>query len=180
MSERSLTCRPARRLLPACCLIVAAHLASPAWAQEAPIKPGLWEVQTRGGPFDAMREQMKQQLQKMPPAQRAEMEKRLGGIAGDGPQRVCLTADMIKQGRAGDKQPEGCDVKTTWRGRTAVSDYTCKSGASGHGEFTYPDAESYSGWMEMKDPRAGQRPMPRMEMSGRWLAADCGEVAPRR
>lgn len=167
-----------RRLLARCLLAAAIGSGVPAIAQEAPIKPGLWEVRTRGGPFDAMREQMKQQLQKMPPAQRAEMEKRLGGLAGDGPAKVCLTPEMIRQGQTGEKQPEGCEVKTTWRGRTAISDYQCKNGASGHGEFTYPSAETYSGWMEMKDPRSTERQIPRMEMSGRWLGADCGDVVP--
>jgi hypothetical protein len=157
--------------------IAAAGIAPGASAQPA-MKPGLWEVQVSGPEIDAARRQYQEQLAKMPPERRAQMEKAMGGsiggMMGGRPARVCLTdADLKERGPVG--RETGCKTKNSVRGPVHVVDMQCDDGRTGHGEFTFT-AESYRGYVEMSDPRRpGKR---RVEQEGRWLGTDCGDVRP--
>lgn len=154
-----------------------------AWTQERPIpiKPGLWEVTSKNPTMDAARARMQEQLKNMPPEQRAQMENRMAGAMGSGPRKVCVTKVMIEKGIAGESQSKDCDSTTTWKGTSSVTEFKCKSGQSGRTEFSYPNPQTYSGVIDMKDAERPDRPdrSGKIELAGKWLSADCGDVAPR-
>ncbi|MBN9426107.1 MAG: DUF3617 domain-containing protein [Burkholderiales bacterium] len=161
-------------------LLLAAAAALPAAAVAAdalpPVKPGLWEMQVRSPELDQMRAQMQAQMAKMSPAQRAQMEAMMGqagfGVGPGGTTRVCITPEMVKQ--APMSVPDKCKGSWQVKGRLVSFEYTCQDGTQGRGETHYGSDTAFSGWIESASPRGKQR----IENSGRWVAADCGNVKP--
>lgn len=159
--------------------IAVASIAVPQ-AQAGPLgRPGLWEATVRSPELDQARAQMAQQLAGMSPAQRAQMEAMMNnmgvGITPSGATRLCVSEEM-----AGDSvpaaMPEGCKGSSRVSGRTMSFEYSCRDGAQGRGEFTYPDDRSYTGWTD----GTVQGRKVRTEHAGRWISADCGNLKPLR
>ncbi len=168
------------RLFAALSTLVLATGAASAQEKLIPIKLGLWEVTSKSATMDAARVMMQEQMKTMPPEQRAQMENRMGGL-GAGPRKVCVTKDMIEKGLVGESQSKDCDATTTWKGRSSVTDFKCKSGQTGRTEFNYPNPETYSGVVDIKNAERTDRPdrSGKIELAGKWLSADCGDVVPR-
>lgn len=157
------------------CLLLAAAL--PAAANTLPpVKPGLWEMQVRSPELDQMRAQMQAQMAKMPPAQRAQMEAMMGqagvGMGPGGATRVCVTPEMVKQ--APMAMPDKCKGAWQVKGRLVSFEYSCQDGTQGRGETNYSSDTAFSGWVESASPRGKQR----IENTGRWVGADCGNIKP--
>jgi len=175
----------ARHLLTAATLLA---LALPAAAQS--MKPGLWEINNKmgGGQMDAQMAEMQKQLAQMPPEQRKQMEAmmaqrgmKMGGAGGGTTMQVCMTKEMVERSDMPMQQQQNdCKVTSQSRsGNTMKMAYTCASPpSSGEGEFTYNGAESYSSKMTINTTANGKPQVMKMEGTGKWLGADCGNIKP--
>jgi len=168
--------------LPAALAAALLAVAGAASAQPA-MKPGLWEIRMQNAEMDAAMKQMQAELAKMPPAQRAEMEKMMGGRGvmpapapgGGTVTRVCHSAETLRAEAAGKQEP-GCETKSSWKGDTSRFESRCRDGRTMRGEFTFA-GDGYQGFVEGTDPKRPGPPF-RMEQTARWLGADCGKLAP--
>jgi len=154
------------------------------------LKPGLWEVTNNmkggSGEMDKAMAQMQQQMASMSPEQRKQMEAAMAkqGIAmsaGPGGMSVktCMTKDMIERN---DIPAQKADCKTTKNersGNTIRMAFTCtKPPSSGEGQLTIQNPEAYTMKMAIKGPPGSKAETINMDASGKWLAADCGNVKP--
>ena len=156
--------------------------------------PGLWEHTFKfkdgagnGGERDKAMAEMQAQLDAMPPAQRkqldAMMKSRGVSMGAQGTSaKFCLTKEQAAKPPearlAGDcKQTE---VKRS--GNTMSYKFACTTpqAVNGDGRLTYISEKAYSGTANLTTVAAGQQPPQQMtmDMSGKWLGADCGDVKP--
>jgi hypothetical protein len=135
-------------------------------SETIPVRPGLWEISTSGPSIT-------DQIKSTPPDKRQAMEQAAGiSIRGDKMvRRVCIPAELITQGFS-VKRRTGCDLRQVWNGKTSKITYLCANGSSVHGELTYPNKESYSGWMDSKNSKNAKKSV-RVLQSGKWMAKDC-------
>jgi hypothetical protein len=148
-------------------------------AQPRAVAPGLWENKISSPEMAAARAQMDAQLSKMPPDQRAQMEKAMAGggmkMGKDGATQICITPEMAKADPNAGMAREGCTHAVSWSGNVAKMSFSCKGGESGTGEFNYASDKAYSGWVETRG-KSGKAM--KMTIEAKWLAASCGEVKP--
>lgn len=176
-------------------LALLACLCAPAFAQK--LAPGLWEMsmQTPGSPdLGAAMSQMQEQLANMPPEQRKQLEAMLaqrglsipgaapGAAGAGGPPavRVCISKEAAARGDIPD--PEGrCRQENLKRSGNKVSfNFSCTNPpATGTGEYVFTSDRAYTGKMNVNTERAGKPLSMEMQLSGRFLSADCGDVKPR-
>lgn len=157
------------------------------------LAPGLWEVSMKmpGGPdLGAAMAKMNEQLASMSPEQRKQIEAMLGqqGIAPKaqapgqpGALRICITKEMAARGEVPD--PEGRCQQTSLnrQGNKMNFSFTCSGEppSSGEGEYTMNGDKGYEGRMVTNTARAGKPVRLEMQMAGRFIAAECGEVKSR-
>ncbi len=180
----------ALRLLPlTLCLLGAATAAH---AQK--LTPGLWEnsVTMKSGDsgVDAAMARMQEEMAKMPPEQRKQVEAMMAGrgMAMGGPGgkptavRVCISKEQAERDEAPQGSEGRCKRESMERsGSTLKFKLSCSDPVStGEGTFKFTSDKAYSGTMVMNMTREG-RPM-RMEIQqeGKWLGADCGSLKPRQ
>lgn len=141
-------------------------------------KAGLWENTIKvnlGGGMPAI-----------PPEAMAQMEQMGLELPFAKPitNRVCLTPEQAAQYTLPDvTDPDsGCSVLNSKRsGDTLSADMRCDGTLKGEGrmEMTLASAESYTGAMQFSGMADGGMPMDMTsDFSGKWLSADCGDVAP--
>ena len=144
------------------------------------LKPGLWEMQIKNAEMEAALKQMQQQMAAMPAEQRAQMEKMMsqkGAAMGTGgAMRVCHSADSLKQRGPVNEEP-GCTTRTQWAASGGTFEMTCTDGRKGKGEFSMIGSDAYRSSFEMTDPKMPGKPF-KMEQTGRWISADCGNLKP--
>lgn len=160
----------------------------PAAAQS--MRPGLWEMQTQvqqapqgsQAPRNAMG-QMHEQMERMPPAQRQQMEAMLAqrgmSFSGDGMRmKTCVTPEMAARSDVPDTREGHCQTTASPRvGNTLRFTYRCSSPPSeGAGVVTYTGRESYTMHSETTSTLQGKPHKTVVESSGRWLGADCGNT----
>ncbi|HPU50669.1 MAG TPA: DUF3617 family protein [Burkholderiaceae bacterium] len=166
----------------ACAVLAALMLGPLATRVEAQpaLKPGLWETQIRNAEMEAALKQMQQQLAAMPAEQRAQMEKIMSqkgaSMGTGGAMRVCHSADSLKQRGPVNDEP-GCTTRTQWAASGGTFEMNCKDGRTGKGEFSMTGGDTYRSSFEMNDPKRPGKPF-RMEQTGRWVSADCGNLKP--
>lgn len=148
-------------------------------AVQAPLRAGLWETSYVNPQIERQRLRFLAKSNDLPPDQRELMMKNVPGGDG-GTKRVCLSADSAMKIPIYEQRVKGCSAKTKWAGRKSVTEFNCDTGASGHAEIDYPNDRSYKGFMVMHDTMQSGRGSNRAELSGRWLQADCGDVAPAK
>ncbi len=167
--------------------IALAITALPAAAQTQ--AAGLWEhtfnMKSAGGEIEMAMAEMKKQLDAMPPDQRQQMEQMMAsrgvkmGAQGSSV-KFCLT----KQQAARPAEPrvnENCTQQVEQRSGNTVRfkfDCTRPEGSSGEGEMTYLNDKAYTGKTTMTAQVKGKPQQMSMEMTGKWLGADCGDVKP--
>lgn len=165
-----------------------AALSLPAAAQG--LKPGLWEINNKMGGNPQMDEalaEMQKQLASMPPDQRKQMEAMMAqrgvqmappGKGGGMAARVCMTKEQVERNEV--PMQEDCKMTSQSRsGNTTKMAFTCsKPPSSGEGTFTYLGPEAYTSKMTVKTVVDGKPETMTMEGSGKWLAADCGNLKP--
>lgn len=153
-------------------------------------KPGLWEVQTstQGGPMAQMPD-MGETLAKMPPEQRAMVERMMkerGVGMGGKPNsfRYCMTKAQVERDDMQTDPDTECTKKVSnTSASSGTFSFSCKrkdgSTMSGEGRVSDVTPESYAMDMHMK-VQGGQGQAMDMQVSqkARWLGADCQGLKP--
>lgn len=153
--------------------------------------PGLWEhtikMKSTDGKAEAAMEQMRKQIEAMPPEKRQQMEAamRSSGLAlgaGGTTMKVCVTKEEAERPPEARLARSDCTHKDVQRsGNTMKFKFECaKPPSSGEGEMTFISDKAYAGKSLVTSTAAGKTQQMTMEMSGKWLASDCGDVKPRR
>lgn len=166
-------------------------LADQGQAQTQKLAAGLWESATKmnvssaaGGTQEAMA-RMQKEMATMPPEQRKMLEDMMvkQGV-GMGAQansvRVCVSAEQAEKGTL--PQDGRCTQDSLQRsGNTLRMKFSCQGlpPSSGEGEYTFSSDKAYSGRMKVNTSVDGQPASMNMEVSGRWISADCGALKPR-
>jgi hypothetical protein len=167
-----------------------AALALPLSAQT--LKPGLWEISNKmdNPEINQQMAQMQQQLAAMPPEQRKQMEAMMAqrgmkmgtGAGGVTSMQICMTKEMTERNDLWMQQQQQSNCKITSQsrsGNTMKMAYSCPNPpSSGEGEFTYNGSDAYSSRMTVTSMRGGKPQVMKMEGSGKWLGADCGNIKP--
>ena len=185
--------RPARhtvRLLSLALFMLGA--AATAHAQK--LTPGLWEnsITLKGGDarMDAAMARMQEELAKMPPEQRKQMEAMMAsrgvalGGAGGAPNavRVCISKEQAERNELPTGSDGRCKRDSMERtGSTLKFKVTCTDPAgTGEGTFNFISDKAYSGSMVMNVTRDGRAMRMEVQQEGKWLGADCGTLKPRQ
>jgi hypothetical protein len=169
----------------------AAVLALPASAQD--MKPGLWEMNNNVSSPDvqtqAAMSEIQKQLANMSPEQRQGLQQMLErngvqvdlGAAGAITSRVCMTKEMIQRKEFPVQQGDCKQKVTPVSARRMKVAFSCsKPPASGEGEMTLDSDTSYRARMHIRGNDGASRQAVDMDVSGRWLGADCGALRPIR
>lgn len=151
--------------------------------------PGLWEhtfkMGSGGSEMEKAQAMAQAQLEALPPEQRRQVEAMMKnrGVTM-GPQgtsaKFCLTKEQAAKPPearlTGDCKPT--DIKRN--GNTMSYRFACTTPqqVSGDGTITYASDKAYSGSANIATLVAGQPQQMTMTMTGKWLAADCGDVKP--
>lgn len=151
--------------------------------------PGLWEhtfkLTSQGGEMETAQAQMQAQLAAMPPEQRKKIEEMMKsrgvtmGAQGTA-MKFCLTKEQAARPpeahMTGDCQQT--DVKRS--GNTMSYKFACTrpQQVSGEGQVTYAGDKAYTGKSTMTTQIKGQPQQMGMDIAGKWLAAECGDVKP--
>ena len=174
-------------------LLAAVIGASASLASAQSLRPGLWESANRtqfegNSQMSAQMAQAQERLANMPPEQRQMMEqvmKQRGismtpGANGSGMTvKYCLTKEMAERKEIPAQRGDCKTTHTqTGAGKKKIA-FTCTNPpSSGEGEVTFSSPEAYSMKMVVNTTMQGRPEKMNMDMSGRWLAADCGDIKP--
>ncbi|HMD35058.1 MAG TPA: DUF3617 domain-containing protein [Vicinamibacterales bacterium] len=155
-------------------------------AAQAPlmdVKLGLWDITTKtnlGGAMSPMPKVSDEDLAKIPPAQRAQIEAMMKTAAG-APMTIkqCLTKEKYEKNLFAPQRPnQNCTQTITKNTKTVLeANVVCTSPASSgtvHIDAASPTA--YQGTVKSKSTERGRQMEITIEMSGKWLGADCGDV----
>ncbi|HYH40499.1 MAG TPA: DUF3617 domain-containing protein [Burkholderiales bacterium] len=169
--------------------LAAGSFAVSASAQQ--LKPGLWEITNKmqggGTSMDKSAPDLQQQMANMPPEQRKAIEAMMAkqgmkmGAGGPGSMSVktCMTKEMVERNEIPAQQGDCKTTKQQRSGNTINMAFACTSPpSSGEGQFTIQSPEAYTMKMDVKSTGGGQPRAMRMDASGKWLGADCGNIKP--
>ena len=178
---------------PRACALTLLTLCTGAQAQK--LTPGLWEHQatmkTGSGQMEAAMAQMQAQMAAMSPEQRKQVEAAMGrqGMAATMPAgpgqpmtvKVCLTAEQAARDEIPQQDGQCRQTRSVRTGNTVKFTLECTGAqqAKGEGEFTVISPKEHKGRMRMSSMRQNREETMDMQLSARWLAADCGAVKPR-
>jgi hypothetical protein len=154
-------------------------------------KPGLWEttstMEMQGMPaMPAMPQIPPEQLAKMSPQQRAQVEAMMKAGAGAGAPRTttsksCLTKESLKQALT-MSQNENCTHKVIASSSSMQTIHMeCTQGkvtSGGDLMIERIDAEHARGNMAMKSAGGDQAVNMKMTFTTKWISSDCGDVKP--
>jgi hypothetical protein len=162
-----------------------------ACAQAQTQAPGLWEhsitMNSPGGEAELAIAAAQQKLAALPPEQRQQIEQMMArnGVrispGGTTTVRVCITKEAAARGTAvqlpGDCQQSGVVRK----GNTMSFKFACTKPqpSSGEGEVSFISDKHYTGHSTINAQVAGRSQQLNVDLSGQWLAADCGDVKPK-
>ena len=174
--------------MPVLSALILALCASGAHAQSQ--APGLWEqsmtMKSAGGEMEKAMADMQKQLAAMPPEQRKQMEQAMAGrgmkMGAQGTSlKVCISKEQAA--RAAEPSMNGdCTNKDVQRTATSVKfkfECTKPRPSSGEGEWTFTSDKAYTGKIATTTEVAGKPQQMTMDMTGKWLSADCGDIKPR-
>ena len=163
------------------------------WAADIfDIKPGLWEYTTTtsmdmagGQQMPAMPQLTEEQLAKIPPAQRAQIEAMMKNRGAMGSPRtntskVCITKESLAKALNFSQQQNTCTSKVNSLSSTKQEIHIdCAGQFKGSGDFIIErvDSEHAKGNMTMKT-EGGHAMTMKMTMSTKFLSSDCGDVKP--
>jgi hypothetical protein len=155
------------------------------------MKPGLWEItnkmQSSSGQMEQGMAQMQQQMASMPPEQRKmveDMMKQRGmsmapGSGGGMTVKFCMTKEMADRKEIPSQRGECKTTRQQVNASTMSMAFTCTNPPStGEGEVTFMGPDAYRMKMLVNTTVQGKPERVNMEGSGRWLAADCGDIKP--
>jgi Protein of unknown function (DUF3617) len=157
--------------------LTAMTIALPALAADAlQVKTGLWET-TSTITLSGMR-MPAEQLAKLPPAQRAQMEQMMKQMTGERPitDRSCVTQKDLQEGafRKQAEQDAGRCSYTQVTGTARHQEWTfqCSNAegeANGRMTMDAPDSTHVQGALEMKSTRGNTN----IKFAARWISASC-------
>jgi hypothetical protein len=161
----------------------------PAMAQT--LKPGLWEMsnkmQSGSGQLEKGMAEMQKQMASMPPEQRKMMEDMMAkqgvsmgaGAPGNMVMKMCMTKEMVERNELPAQQGDCKTTSSPRAGNTMKMSFVCtQPPSSGEGQVTFISPEAYSMKMVMHTKVDGKPEKMNMDGSGKWLAADCGNIKP--
>lgn len=172
-------------------VLAAAALAFAALAAGAQTQaPGLWEhtfnMKSAGGEMEKALAEMTRQLDAMPADQRQQVEQMMAARGMKlGAQGTSVKFCLSKEQAARPAEPrlnDSCTQQVERRsGNTVKFRFECTrpQPSSGEGEMTYSGDKAYSGKADLTSQINGKPQQISMELSGKWLSADCGDVKPR-
>ena len=152
--------------------------------------PGLWEhsfkMKSQDGELEKGMAEMQQQMAAMPPEQRKQIEQMMAsrgmGMGAQGTTvKVCVTKEDVAR-KAEPQFREGCTQQVVQRSANSMKvKFQCTQPRpmSGEGEMTFISDKAYTGKSSMTSQAEGKTQQMTMDMAGKWLAADCGDVKPR-
>ena len=152
--------------------------------------PGLWEhtvnMKSQDGQMERAMAEMQKQMAAMPPEQRKQVEAAMasrGVKMGENgtTAKVCISKEQAA--RAAEPHMNGnCTNSDVQRsGKTVKFKFECTAprASSGEGEWTFVSDKSYTGKVTTTSTIAGKPQQMTIDMGGKWLSADCGDVKPR-
>ncbi|HYD80826.1 MAG TPA: DUF3617 domain-containing protein [Paucimonas sp.] len=145
-----------------------------------PMKPGLWEM--------SIKSDMMKNMPKIPPEQMEKMKQMGVNIPhmqdGGMVTKVCITKEMAER----DQPPEmnqkeaGCEARNYQRTGSGYSvDIICDGPVmkgQGKAQGSFSGSESFTSVYDFKGTAQGRPVNQHQETKGKWLSADCGNVAP--
>ncbi|MEO8807341.1 MAG: DUF3617 domain-containing protein [Burkholderiaceae bacterium] len=152
--------------------------------------PGLWEHSFKMKSQDAETEKaladMQKQMAAMPPEQRKQIEQMMASrgmsMGAQGTVvKVCVTKEDVAR-KAEPQFREGCTQQVLQRSASSMKvkfECTQPRPMSGEGEMSFIGDKAYTGKSTVTSQSNGKTQQMAMEMAGKWLAADCGDVKPR-
>jgi hypothetical protein len=164
-----------------------AYAAGAAWAQPAPIKPGLWQMRMEqdNPEMAAKMREMEAQMKSMPPETRKQVEammKQHGmSVSAPGEIRMCYTKEQLSsENWANQHQDASCKTDTTRSGSTWKFHSVCPAPRASEtdGEATFTSPERYTVKSSTTSTEGGQAKTVKMSVVSTWLGADCGDVKP--
>ncbi len=151
---------------------------------------GLWEhnftIKSDDGKMDAAMAQMQQQLAAMPPERRAQVEAMMAsrgvklGAHGTSA-KYCISKEQAAKPAEPRLSSADCTRQDVTRsGNTVKFKFECSKPqpVTGDGEMTFAGDKAYSGRSNIVTQVRGQPQQMSMEMNGKWLSADCGDIKP--
>ena len=152
--------------------------------------PGLWEHSFKMGSQDAETDKamadMQKQMAAMPPEQRKQIEQMMASRGMSmGAQGTTVKVCVSKEYAARKAEPqfrEGCTQQVLQRTASSMKvkfECTQPRPMSGEGEMNFPSDKAYTGKSTVTTQANGKAQQMTIEMAGKWLAADCGDVKPR-
>jgi hypothetical protein len=142
------------------------------------LKPGLWGMTVKS---DAMKN-----MPKIPPEQLEQMKKMGVKVPqmqdGAMVHKVCISREMAERDQPPqiDRKESGCQSKNYQRSANGYSlDMVCDGPhLKGIGKVTgtFSGNESFSSSYDFKGTAQGRPVEQKMETTGKWLSADCGDV----
>ena len=172
-------------------------LSSTVWAQSPSLKPGLWEAKQISMVVDgrdmnaqmaAAQVQMQQEMAKLSPSERKQMEEMMKKSQGMHPQnavggntRICISPEMAAKDKPVFNHENGCEpTKISRSGNKTNFEINCtKNGrtTTGKGEsISTNDTVTTRSDMTITDARG--RSTMQMEMQMKYLGSDCQGVKP--
>jgi hypothetical protein len=167
--------------------LAAAALLSPLGALA--IAPGLWEhtmtTQAAGGATGSQMAGLQAQLASMPPEQRKQMEAMMAskGVAmgaAPGAVRMCISPEQAAGGQLRKPDP-GCTQQMGERSATRMRmSFECAGPPPSKGDidYSFSGEKAYTGTMRITHGSGAQARTATTQVTGRWLAADCGALKP--
>jgi hypothetical protein len=149
--------------------------------------PGLWEhtMKSQDGQTQAAMAQMLQQMEAMPPEQRQKIEEMMTSrgvkMGSQGvTAKFCLSKEQAAKGAEPHMSGDCSRRDLTRSGNTMKFSFECSKprAMKGEGEMTFASDKAYSGRSTVTSQVNGQPRQMSMEMSGKWLSADCGDIKP--
>ncbi len=161
-------------------------------AQAQKIRPGLWEntvtMKSSGGEAEAAIARMQEQLARMSPEQRAQVEAMMArqglGLAAGKPNTVrsCITPEMAARNEMASGDGRCKSSGHTRTGNTVRFRFACQGQAGtsgeGEGEFKLISDTETQGKMFINAQLQGRATRMDMESTSRWVAANCGDIRP--
>jgi hypothetical protein len=136
--------------------------------------------------MDKAMAEMQKQMAAMPPEQRKQMEAAMAsrGVkmgAGGTSVKVCITKEEAAKPPEARMASANCTQKDIQRsGNTMKFKFECTQPPStGEGEMSFVGDKAYTGKTTVTSQVAGKSQQMNMQMQGKWLASDCGDVKPR-
>jgi len=175
-----------KHALPTALIALATAFAAHAQTQA----PGLWEhsftMKSPGGEMERAQAEMQKQLAAMPPAERKKIEDMMAARGVKmGAQGTTVKFCLTKEQAAKPPEPRmsgDCTQSEVQRsGSTMKYKFACTKPqqVSGEGQVSYASDKAYTGRSVINTQGAQGMPQQMtMEMAGKWLGADCGDVKP--